>query len=276
MRPIFIGGTGRCGTTILRRCFRRHPSCVTFDTELRVLVAPGGLLDLVAVLVDRWDPWLGDDAVHRFIQVAELHFAKARIPTLKPAVTRVVQMVTLHRHANHRRDSAWPKMFETAPVTEDRAHAVVDAFFVTLTDGRGRLVDDTPYNVCRSKEILRWLPHARFIQIIRHPGDVLGSMDKMPWGAPNPDLNARRIRHVLRKLLDDRDARIVRLKLEDLVAEPVGVMRDLCLAFELGWVSRMEELPVEESKMHHHPLGSAAQRAYQKHLLTLARELGYD
>ena len=239
-------------------------------------MGPGGLLDLVAVLVDRWDPWLGDDAVHRFVQAADLHFAKARILTLSPAVTRVVQMVTLHRHSNHRRDSAWPRMFETAPITEDRAHAVVAAFFVTLTDGRGRLVDDTPYNVCRSKEILRWLPHARFIHIVRHPRDVLGSMEGMTWGAPNPDLNARRIRHVLRRLLDNRDARIVRLKLEDLVDEPVDVMRDLCLAFELGWDSRLEELPVEGSKMFHYQLRPPALKAYQKHLVTLAEALGYD
>ena len=45
LSPIFIGGTGRSGTTILKRVLLQHSAIVGFSGELRLLIDPGGALD---------------------------------------------------------------------------------------------------------------------------------------------------------------------------------------------------------------------------------------
>ena len=276
MRAIFIGGTGRCGTTILRRSFRLHPDCLTFDTELRVLVGPGGLLDLLDTFVRRWDPWAGDDAVNRFVRAAELHFAKGRVPPLSAAVARVMGMVTSRKHARLRRDTAWAFMYETTQLRTDQAQGVIDEFFDLLNEEGKTLVDDTPYNICHVSRILEWLPDAKFVHIIRHPREVLGSMSKMQWGAPTWDLTARRIAQVLRKgILAFDEHRIIQVKLEDLVDDPLGEMQLLCTRLDLPWHVDLVHVPIERTQVNKYRLDPAGRRAYKKHLAELAETLGY-
>jgi len=73
MKPIFVAGPGRSGTTILKRVLLQHPAIIGLPNELRILTDPGGALDLYEALSHRWGPYYADDAVHRF--VALLHDA---------------------------------------------------------------------------------------------------------------------------------------------------------------------------------------------------------
>src|SRR4030067_2993000 len=66
MIPILIGGTGRSGTTILKRVLSNHSAVVALPMELRVIVDPGGALDLISALSNRWSPYNADAAIHRF------------------------------------------------------------------------------------------------------------------------------------------------------------------------------------------------------------------
>jgi len=66
MKPIFIGGTGRSGTTILKRVLTCHSKIVSLRDELRVITDPGGALDLISALSGRWSPYNADAAMHRF------------------------------------------------------------------------------------------------------------------------------------------------------------------------------------------------------------------
>ncbi len=69
MKTIFIGGTGRSGTTILKRILARHECIVALRDEFRVIIDPGGALDLVQALSDRWSPYNADAAVHQFLRL---------------------------------------------------------------------------------------------------------------------------------------------------------------------------------------------------------------
>ena len=70
LAPIFIGGTGRSGTTILKKVIRCHSQLFGLDQELRILIDPGGALDVVRALTDCWSPYAADRAIHDFIDIA--------------------------------------------------------------------------------------------------------------------------------------------------------------------------------------------------------------
>ncbi|MGH7859848.1 MAG: sulfotransferase, partial [Candidatus Binatia bacterium] len=64
--PIFIGGTGRSGTTILKRILVRHPAIFGLREEARFMIDPDGLISLVDALSTRWSPGPTDKALRRF------------------------------------------------------------------------------------------------------------------------------------------------------------------------------------------------------------------
>lgn len=66
LTPIFVGGTGRSGTTVFKRLFRSHPQVASIRKELRITIDPGGVLDLVSALSNRWSPTKGDAALAQF------------------------------------------------------------------------------------------------------------------------------------------------------------------------------------------------------------------
>ena len=79
MRPLFIGGTGRSGTTVLGRTLSLHRDIFTIPFESRFIVDPYGLRDLVYALSYEWDQYHGHVAVKNFKELMqELYPPKAR------------------------------------------------------------------------------------------------------------------------------------------------------------------------------------------------------
>lgn len=71
LTPVFIGGTGRSGTTILKRIFDKHPQTVSIPYELRLLIDPDGVLDLIRSVSDDWSPCTADLAIRRFEKLVD-------------------------------------------------------------------------------------------------------------------------------------------------------------------------------------------------------------
>lgn len=65
-RQLFIIGTGRSGTTILREILGHHSKIHVYPHELRFLTDAGGLVDLVNALTRDWNPFNASKAIEDF------------------------------------------------------------------------------------------------------------------------------------------------------------------------------------------------------------------
>lgn len=73
-RPrVFVGGTGRSGTTILARLLGCHRGLFSMPLETRFIVDPDGLADLVLMLSDHYDPFHAQLALERFDELMRVH-----------------------------------------------------------------------------------------------------------------------------------------------------------------------------------------------------------
>jgi len=71
--PIFVCGTGRSGTWILYRALGRHKNIHTFPKEMRFLVDPDGMIDLIDALTIRYHPVKASEALHRFERLMRVY-----------------------------------------------------------------------------------------------------------------------------------------------------------------------------------------------------------
>ncbi|GEM_PF-1174278 len=69
MIPLFIGGTGRSGTTVLGRTLSYHRDIFTIPFETRFIVDPYGLRDLVYALTEGWDQYHAHEYLQEFIKL---------------------------------------------------------------------------------------------------------------------------------------------------------------------------------------------------------------
>jgi len=65
MRTILIGGTGRCGTNLLKNIFTNHSSVVTLPFEQRFFIDPDGIIDTYSSLKNIWSPFIADKKIKR-------------------------------------------------------------------------------------------------------------------------------------------------------------------------------------------------------------------
>lgn len=77
---IFIGGTGRSGTTILYTVLGTHRMVHSFPEEMRFLVDPDGLISLVDAFTDRYSPIHAREALFRFERLMRVDLNNPRFP----------------------------------------------------------------------------------------------------------------------------------------------------------------------------------------------------
>lgn len=75
-RQIFIVGTGRSGTTILRKILGLHPRIYVYPNELRFIADTNGLVDLATDLTVNWNPFNASKAIDEFCSLMRTYLWK--------------------------------------------------------------------------------------------------------------------------------------------------------------------------------------------------------
>ena len=227
--PIFTGGTGRSGTTVLSRLLDCHPDIVAIvPTEVRFLTDPGGLIDLLAAarltarprLVDRllrrpplpvpdptpeafaarlrshWYEWTGNDGGVRGLSRGGLPFS-------------VIETAL----------EAFEERVRADPLKACRRLA--DEILTTLAHGRRRWVETTPPNVFKAGGLLDLFPDMHLLHVVRDGRDTAASVVTRTWGPNNIfralDWWAERIQRAYAAIEGLPESHVLTVRLEDLV-----------------------------------------------------------
>lgn len=200
--PVFVGGTGRSGTTVVGDLLGQHEHIRTsVPIEIKFLANKSGLLQLV----------FGRDTPDSERKIALLDLRKRRRRWIsKREKFKKIQDEFLDRIWNTWWDIDAPpphgrglqsgiskkeleKLLATL-VSELRFNRVWAARrfmsnFISSQDahkGQKYWVETTPLNIAQGQRILKIFPNALFINMVRDPRDVIASLLTKNWGPTTP------------------------------------------------------------------------------------------
>lgn len=264
-QPIFIGGTGRSGTSILQRILAAHKNIYSLKWESHFIVYEHGLLDVLraddidVALAGFRENILGDwfQSAHRkgtpreylagLCDDIERDYLEGLVRDLDAELSGV------NDHSGR-----------IAPIRR-----FIERIFEPGVNARGktRFGEDTPSNSLYMLELLELFPEARFINMVRDGRDVVASILSNRFWPINPALanpqNARMKKTVRNGAIFWRDTleyilkvgrglpkrSYMELKLEDLMAKPAVSLRRTCRFISEEYQPPLARL-VEPEKAH--------------------------
>ena len=166
--PLFVGGTGRSGTTIVAKILAAHPDEHMIPFEIRFLVDPGGLIDLVEGrtgflgfawrLQHRWNVAGGRSRGRRLVTPERQRAA----------------LIELRQGLRQDRARAAVRF----------VHRLLDP--VAIEAGAKGWIEMTPPNVQLAPSIARLWPESRMFHAVRDGRDVACSVAPLTWGPDTP------------------------------------------------------------------------------------------
>ena len=202
VRPVFVGGTGRSGTTVMGDLLGSHKDIRTsVPIEIKFLANKSGLLHLVfgrdkseqkekfslfnltgrirqrrrakqafikieKEFIDRiWNDWWDIDAPPPHGRGLHSGISKQRLQEL---LDRLVKDLRINRVWAGRR-------FMHGFISSQEDHG-----------SQKYWVETTPLNIAQARRILKLFPDALFINMVRDPRDVIASLLTKNWGPTTP------------------------------------------------------------------------------------------
>lgn len=172
--PIFIGGTGRSGTTILARLLGEHPKIFMLRWESQLIVAEGGLINLLEQIES-------DKAAANFSSnLRGEWFERTLFAGMPNEYTAGLSYdipwgeveVGLKMLSNRRLVAQNPSA--RLQLGRDFLNAIFTP--ATIRHGATRWGEKTPRNIFYIDQLWKIFPNMRFIHIIRDGRDVVASM----------------------------------------------------------------------------------------------------
>jgi sulfotransferase family protein len=186
--PIFIVGTGRSGTTLLRFMLCAHPRIyITHEASFYF-----------------WQAFR--PRRHSGSELLDYYFQTPSFRWLRLDPARVL--------------AGLPEPLPRARVGEAYAAVMREK---AAQYGRVRYGDKTPLHAGHLPRIFADFPEARVIHIVRDPRATSLSLSRMPWAAASLYTNTV-FCELERRQVSSRDARVLKVRLEDLLADPRATM----------------------------------------------------
>jgi hypothetical protein len=251
--PVFIGGTGRSGTTVLGDLLNEHSQVRTSNpTEIKFLANRGGFLDVVFGSMN--------SQLENREKISIFHYRTYRQRAQKDLLQRSERFEEFSEklwqkwwqidapaphgpglHAGIEKQdlqeilSNYSRSIKKSPIKQAREFMV--SFMDAQKNHKGEKYwsETTPMNISYSHRLIKLFPEAKFIVIRRDPRDVIASLLTKDWG-PNSPLEG--VEWIESRLRADHDAlksvprdQLLFINLEDLVTNSPQESYDRILTF---------------------------------------------
>jgi len=322
-KMVFIGGTGRSGTSILKDVLASHPDAASLPFEYRFIIDPDGIVDFYASFSAIWSPYIADRKLKRLAGLLHTladeplhHWLLSRLirawnrdgKTLSP---RMYHGWELKRHLpNFERHTqrlmqqlvefsfpaCWvgsasyrfhPQIEHLGPRSRRELAGILGDFIRDVINdllqqsGKGFFVEDNTWNILVARELLELLPEARLIHVYRDPRDVVASFSQQRWSPADKQQGARwykaMMTHWFRVRSELPAGSTYELKLEELVAAPEAMLRDICSFIGVPFDERMLQVDLghAHSGRWKREYTTPEKQAVQAILADLIERLGY-
>lgn len=165
--PVFILGSGRCGTTFLVHALGEHPRVAIFY-ELQSLI-----LWLARLRRGTWPP--------------EAMALSVDVENVREAADMGYNWHLPVKSADRLRD----QLGAPGLTPEEAIRAWADGYHRTILRGGDRLIHKTPGLAAHVTELRRVWPRCRIVHILRHPCAVIASYLAADWGPASVDEGIR-------------------------------------------------------------------------------------
>lgn len=173
IRPVFVGGTGRSGTTIVGRLLGAHPDYRLVPFEIKFLTGNRGLCDLVE----------GNATYDQFRKLMLGRWYDSVVPTgTRRGVARFLERAAVVDALDALRDELDGDRFHAGA---GFVHRLLDP--LAIASGAGGWVEMTPTNIISGERLLRIFPDAKLVHVIRDGRDVACSVVQWFWGPNDVD-----------------------------------------------------------------------------------------
>jgi omega-hydroxy-beta-dihydromenaquinone-9 sulfotransferase len=252
---LFVGGTGRSGTTQMTRVLGSHRLVYAVPWESRFIVDPGGLEDLARTLTTGYTPYAADDALVRLSMLLGERLTGRTMDCFRGwgFVRDLGAPRYWHAVDELWRSLVWYEFDEHVPLGgyldgqrermpheragnrrvvaryfADRGEllAILRRFVSTLFDsaaldaGKRTWAEKTPFNLLSAGFLWELYPDARLVHMIRDPVAVVASHRDQRWAPDTLEHAMNWVEPVYRRWLGQRpallaDERYVEVRLED-------------------------------------------------------------
>lgn len=202
--PVFIGGTGRSGTTVLGDLLNEHSQVRTSDpTEIKFLANRGGFLDVVfgsmgSQLETREKLSLLHYRTYRQRRAKEIELRSIRLAEFETRLWDKWWQIDappphgpgLHSGVSRESFEHLLGRYRTGIKREPikQAREFLSGFIASQNNDKTERywVETTPMNISYSHRLIKLFPEAKFIIIRRDPRDVISSLLTKNWGPNTP------------------------------------------------------------------------------------------
>lgn len=240
VRPIFVGGTGRSGTTVLGRLLGQHRDvALCIPRELKFLADRGGVVDAYRASVPAGRPLSRAELDRRARTVVRRLRDRGDMPVGSPEMVARRLETDWFKRSGPQGESrglqrsvtlaevrsagaAYLKTFDDDPRGASRSLTARIVDPMAEREGKHRWVDTTPTNVIKADGLEALFPDLSLVHIMRDGRDTAASIVTQTWG-PDDLLSALRwwgdrMREAHRGLSKASPGKVLVLQLEDLAA----------------------------------------------------------
>ena len=263
IKRLFVGGSGRSGTTLMLEALGKHPQIYSLPMEMRFIIDPDGLINLVNIINRDFCPFQAREAIYRFHKLMTHHLCRPRQrPYLNFDFPRIFgkdfyyqrcqqffQQITNHQfqgrsyfegneeNLENTRQIFGARYFSNPEELLQICASFVDDLFSTSASQAGKPIwcEKTPFNVLHIDFLSQLFPDAPVIHIIRDPRAVILSLiQPSEYWAPSNVHDAALFLDTffqrwfqLKEKIHPNNPNLIEIKYEELVENPLPLLQKL-------------------------------------------------